>query len=63
MVWWPGHIKPESISNEILSGHDLFPTLLAVAGDPGVKERLLPGWQVGGHTYKVHLNGYNQLPT
>jgi arylsulfatase len=26
-----------------------------------VKERLLTGWQVGGNTYKVHLDGYNQL--
>jgi arylsulfatase A-like enzyme len=35
------------------SGHDWFPTLLAVAGDPDVKQRLLTGWQVGGRTYKV----------
>jgi arylsulfatase A-like enzyme len=26
-----------------------------------VKERLLSGWQVGSRTYKVHLDGYNQL--
>jgi arylsulfatase A-like enzyme len=62
MVRWPGHIKPGSVSNEIFSGHDWFPTLLAVAGDAGVKERLLRGCQVGGRTYKVHLDGYNQLP-
>jgi hypothetical protein len=62
MVRWPDHIKPGSISNEIFSGHDWFPTLLAVAGDTEVKERLLSGWQVGGRTYKVHLDGYNQLP-
>ena len=35
---------------------------MAVAGDTGVKERLLTGWQIGGTTYKVHLDGYNQLP-
>ena len=62
MVRWPGQIKPGSISNEIVSGHDWFPTLLAAAGDAGVKERLLTGWQVGDRTYKVHLDGYNQLP-
>jgi arylsulfatase len=61
MVRWPGHIKPGSVSNDIFSGHDWFPTLLAAAGDTGVKERLLTGWQVGGNTYKVHLDGYNQL--
>jgi arylsulfatase A-like enzyme len=62
MVRWPGHINPGGISNEIFSGHDWFPTLLAVAGDTEVKDRLLNGWQVGGQTYKVHLDGYNQLP-
>jgi arylsulfatase A-like enzyme len=62
MVRWPGHIKPGSVSNDIFSGHDWFPTLLAAAGDPGVKERLLTGWQIGDRTYKVHIDGYNQLP-
>jgi arylsulfatase A-like enzyme len=61
-VRWPGHIKPGSVSNDIFSGHDWFPTLLAAAGDAGVKDRLLQGWKVGDRTYKVHLDGYNQLP-
>ncbi len=60
-VRWPGRIKAGSVSNEIFSGHDWFPTLLAVAGDPDVAERLRSGWQVGARTYKVHLDGYNQL--
>jgi len=62
MIRWPGHIKPGSVSNEIVSGHDWFPTLLAAVGDGGVKERLLRGWQTGDRTYRVHLDGYNQLP-
>jgi arylsulfatase A-like enzyme len=61
MVRWPGRIKPGSIANDIFSAHDWFPTLLAVAGDDGVKDRLLNGWQVGNRTYKVHLDGYNAL--
>jgi AraC-like DNA-binding protein len=61
-VRWPGHIRPGQVSNEMLSGLDWFPTLLAAAGDTSVKERLLAGWPVGGTTYKVHLDGYNQLP-
>ena len=36
--------------------------MLAAAGDTEVKDRLLKGWQVGGRTFKVHLDGYNQLP-
>jgi arylsulfatase len=61
-IRWPGHIKPDSVSNEIVSGLDWLPTLLAAAGDPGVTQKLLKGYTVGGMTYKVHLDGYNILP-
>ncbi|HYV50855.1 MAG TPA: sulfatase-like hydrolase/transferase, partial [Dongiaceae bacterium] len=62
MIRWPGHIQPGSISNDIVSGLDWFPTLLAAAGDSAVKTKLLKGDPVGGKTYKVHLDGFNQLP-
>ena len=61
MVRWPGHIKPGQVSNEIVSHLDWLPTLLAMAGDPDVKDKLLKGYQVGKKTFKVHLDGYNQL--
>src|SRR5512136_2345333 len=61
-VRWPNHIKPDSVSNEIVSGLDWLPTLLAAAGDPDVTQKLLKGYTVGGMTYKVHLDGYNILP-
>jgi arylsulfatase len=62
IIRWPGHIKPGQVSNEIVAALDWFPTLLAAAGDPGVTDRLLQGWKLGERTYKVHLDGYNQLP-
>ena len=62
MVRWPGHIKPNSVSNDIVSHLDCAPTLLAAAGVPDVKEKLLKGYKAGKKTYKVHLDGYNQLP-
>jgi arylsulfatase A-like enzyme len=62
MVRWPGKIKPGSVSNEIISHLDWAPTLLAAAGMPDVKEKLLAGYRVGDMTYKVHLDGYNFLP-
>jgi arylsulfatase A-like enzyme len=64
MIRWPGHIKPDTWSNEIVSGQDWFPTLLAAAGDTTIKERLLKGWAAtpGGYVFKVHLDGYNILP-
>jgi arylsulfatase len=61
MIRWPGKIKPGQVSNEIFAALDWFPTLLAAAGDTGVKDRLVKGWDTGGRTYKVHLDGYNQL--
>ena len=62
MIRWPGKIKAGEVSNEIVSGLDWFPTLLAAAGDTSIKERLLNGADLGGKTFKVHLDGYNQLP-
>jgi arylsulfatase len=61
-IRWPGHVKPGSVSNEIFSGLDWFPTLLAAAGDADIKDRLLKGAPIGNETFKVHLDGYNQLP-
>lgn len=63
MVRWPGKIKPDQVTNEMFSGLDWFPTLLAAAGDADVKSRLLEGWRPEGSstTFKNHLDGYNQL--
>ena len=62
MVRWPGHIKPGSVSNEIVSHLDWLPTLLDAAGVPDVKQRLLSGYQVGDRIFKVHLDGYDLVP-
>jgi len=62
MVRWPGHIKPGSVSNEIVAHLDWLPTFVAMGGDPNVKEELLKGYKVGDMTYKVHLDGDNLVP-
>src|SRR5881397_2869250 len=62
MIRWPGHIKPGSVSNEIVSGLDWCPTLLAAAGEPDITEKLLKGYAAAGKQFKVHLDGFNQLP-
>jgi arylsulfatase A-like enzyme len=62
IIRWPGRIRPGQVSHEIVSGLDWCPTLLAAAGDPDVKQKLLTGYQAAGKTFKVHLDGYNQLP-
>lgn len=62
MVKWPGKIKPGSVSNDIMSHLDWMPTLLAIAGEPDIKDKLLKGYTAGKKTFKVHLDGYNFLP-
>jgi len=61
-IRWPGHIEPGTVKTGIFSGLDWFPTLMAAAGDTDIKERLLEGTTINGKEYKVHLDGYNQLP-
>jgi arylsulfatase A-like enzyme len=62
MIRWPGRIQPGSVSNELISGLDWLPTLMAAVGDPEIKDKLRKGYQAGSKTFKVHLDGYNQLP-
>lgn len=62
VIRWPGVIKPGTIDNNIYSHEDMMPTLLAAAGVPDVKEKLLKGYQAGDKNFKVHLDGYNMLP-
>ncbi|MEM6468241.1 MAG: arylsulfatase [Planctomycetota bacterium] len=62
MVRYPGKIKPGTVSNDIVSHLDWLPTILAMAGEDDVKEKLLKGHSAMGRNYKVHLDGYNLLP-
>ena len=61
-IRWPGKIKAGSVLNGIVSHIDMFPTLLAIAGNPEVTQQLLKGCTVDGKPYKVHLDGYNLVP-
>jgi arylsulfatase len=61
IIRWPGTVKPGTIENGIFSGLDWFPTLVAAAGNPNIVEELKQGQQFGDRTYKVHLDGYNQM--
>jgi arylsulfatase len=62
MVRWPGKIKADSVSNEIMHHMDWMPTLLAAVGDSKVKSKLLKGHKANNRKYKNHLDGYNFLP-
>ncbi|MAT70202.1 MAG: arylsulfatase [Planctomycetaceae bacterium] len=62
LVRWPGKIEAGSVSNEMISHLDWLPTILAMAGDDQVTDKLLKGYKVGDETYKVHLDGFNMAP-
>lgn len=57
MFRWPGHIKPGTELNGIMSHLDMLPTILSVAGDNEVADKLLKGMKVGEEKFKVHLDG------
>jgi arylsulfatase len=61
MVRWPGKVPAGKVENGIVSGLDWFPTLVAAAGNPSIVSELLTGKKIGDQTFKVHLDGYNQL--
>ena len=61
LVKWPAQIPAGREANGVQSHEDLFVTLAAAAGLPNIKQDLLTGYKMGGMTYKVHLDGYNNL--
>jgi arylsulfatase len=59
---WPGTVPAGRTVNAMQSHEDVYVTLAAAAGLPDIKEKLLTGAKLGGDiTYKVHLDGYNNL--
>ena len=61
IVRWPGKVPAGKVENGIFSGLDWFPTFVAAAGNPNIVDELQQGKQLGDRTYKVHLDGYNQM--
>lgn len=62
LIKWPGVIKPGTEYNDIISLIDMFPTLVAAAGIPDIKEKMAAGWSGAGKSFKVHLDGFNFMP-
>jgi len=61
-IRWPGKIKPGTVLKGIVSHQDMLPTLLSIAGDPDIKNKLLKGHKAGDKTFKVHIDGYDMVP-
>jgi arylsulfatase A-like enzyme len=61
LISWRGRIPAGREVNGIQSLEDLYVTLAAAAGLPNLKQDLLTGYKMGDMTYKVYLDGYNNL--
>lgn len=61
VVRWPGVIPAGEVRNGIVSHADWFVTLLAAAGEPDIAPKLREGHDLNGVSYRVHLDGFNQL--
>jgi arylsulfatase len=61
IIRWPGKVPSGKVENGIMSGLDWFPTFVAAAGNSNIAAELRKGKQLGDKTYKVYLDGYNQM--
>ena len=60
MVRWPGLVPAHTVINDIFSAEDWTTTLVAAAGEPDIKNKLLQGYEAAGKSFRVHLDGYDQ---
>ncbi|MFO7700097.1 MAG: arylsulfatase [Acidimicrobiia bacterium] len=61
VIRWPGRVPAGEVRNGIVSHADWFATFLAAAGEPEIVDKLKAGHEIDGTTYRVHLDGFNQL--
>jgi len=62
MIRWPGVVRPGSVSAGMIAMEDWIPTIMAHLGQPDLTQRLRTGMEIGGTTYRVHLDGFDQTP-
>jgi arylsulfatase len=61
LIKWPGKIEPRTTLNGVQSHEDLYVSLAAAAGMPDLKSEMLSGKEMGDMTYKVHLDGFDNV--
>jgi arylsulfatase A-like enzyme len=61
VIRWPGVVEPGTLINDIFHHMDWTPTFLSYLGEPDIVEKLKNGHEAAGKTFKVHLDGYDQL--
>lgn len=61
LVSWPEQIPAGEYRNGISSLEDILPTVMAAVGEPKIIDKLKKGYKVGDMTYKVYVDGINNL--
>ena len=61
MIRWPGKVPAARSRTASSPGSTGSRRFLAAAGNANIVEELKKGKQLGDRTYKVHLDGYNQM--
>jgi arylsulfatase A-like enzyme len=61
IIRWPSRVPAGKVENGIMSSLDWFPTFVAAAGNPNIKDELLKGVTLGDRAYKNHLDSYDQM--
>ena len=61
-VRWPGKFAAGKTLNDIVCHQDWLPTLLAAAGEPDIRAKVLEGHHAGEKFFKVHIDGIDMLP-
>ena len=62
MIRWPGGFNPARSRTRSSAGSTGCRRWWRRPATRTIKEKLLKGYQAGSKTFKVHLDGYNQLP-
>ena len=60
-VRWPKQFPAGVTLNGIVGHEDWLPTFAAIAGDPGIKDKLAKGVELNGRQYRNYIDGTNLL--
>lgn len=61
VVRWPGVVPAAVATGEFMTMEDWIPTIMSALGQPDLAARLLDGAEIGDRTYRVHLDGVDQM--
>ncbi|MFV0477710.1 MAG: arylsulfatase [Parahaliea sp.] len=61
IVKWPGVTQAGTATGEFMTMEDWMPTIMSALGQKDLREQLLKGKTIGDRSYRVHLDGVDQM--